>query len=87
MPNVMQDAQKGRSARPQRVKGTVALPTGDCPCLTSGTGTGNAGACPLEVLNDARTKLGEGRVLARRGWVGEEGDFFSILLMANHQDM
>ena len=25
-------------------------------------------------------RLGERRVLARRGWVGEKGDFFSILL-------
>jgi len=39
-----QDAQKGRSARPQRAKGTVALPTGDCP---------------LEPLSDARTPLAD----------------------------
>src|SRR4249920_2285444 len=31
-------------------------------------------------LNDARTKRGERRVSARRGWVGEKSDFFSLLL-------
>jgi hypothetical protein len=31
-------------------------------------------------LNDGRTKLGERRVSARRGWAGEKIDFFSILL-------
>jgi hypothetical protein len=34
----------------------------------------------VEDLNDARTMLGKRRVLARRGWVGEKADFFSILL-------
>jgi hypothetical protein len=33
-----------------------------------------------EPLNDARTKLGERRVSARRGWAGEKRDFFNILL-------
>jgi hypothetical protein len=36
----------------------------------------------VESLSDARTKLGERRVLARRGWAGEKTDFFNILLMA-----
>ena len=35
----------------------------------------------VEPLNDARTPLGKSRVLARRGWVGKNGDFFSILLI------
>ena len=34
----------------------------------------------VESLSDARTKPGERRVLARRGWAGEKSDFFSILL-------
>jgi len=73
------------------VKGTVAarlsspksLPTGDCPCLNSVTGTGNAGASPLpygEPLSAARTTLGEGRVLACRGRAGEKSDLFNILI-------
>ena len=81
------------------MKGTVAarlsspksLPTGDCPCLNSVTGTGNAGASPLpygEPLSAARTTLGEGRVLdfgelsraARRGRAGEKSDLFNILI-------
>jgi hypothetical protein len=33
----------------------------------------------FEDLNDARTLLGERCVLARRGWAGENRDFFSIL--------
>jgi hypothetical protein len=33
----------------------------------------------VEGLNDARTLLGERCVLAHRGWVGENRDFFSIL--------
>src|SRR3989304_10434088 len=61
-----EDDGKARPARPQRVKGTVVLPTGDCPCLNSGTGTarlsspksGNAGASPLEPLSEVRTNLG-----------------------------
>src|SRR4051794_8787566 len=35
----------------------------------------------VEPLSDARTPLGKSRVLARRGWMGENGDFFSILLI------
>ena len=34
----------------------------------------------VEPLSDARTPLGERRVSAREGWVGEKSDFFSILL-------
>ena len=34
----------------------------------------------VEGLSDARTKPGERRVSARRGWAGEKSDFFSILL-------
>jgi hypothetical protein len=34
----------------------------------------------VEPLNDERTMHGNRRVLARRGRVGEKGDFFSILL-------
>ena len=34
----------------------------------------------IEPLSDARTKLGERRVSACRGWVGEKSDFFNILL-------
>ena len=34
----------------------------------------------VEDLNDGRTKLGERRVSARRGWVDEKIDFFSIPL-------
>ncbi len=34
----------------------------------------------VEPLSDARTQPGKRRVLARRGWAGEKGDFFSILL-------
>jgi hypothetical protein len=34
----------------------------------------------VEDLNDARTLRGKRRVSARRGWVGEKRDFFSILL-------
>ena len=30
---------------------------------------------------EGRTTLGEGCVLAHRGWAGENGDFFSSLLM------
>jgi hypothetical protein len=33
----------------------------------------------VEDLNDARTLLGKKRVLARWGWAGEKGDFFSSL--------
>jgi hypothetical protein len=36
---------------------------------------------PFTLLeSDTRTPLGERRVSARRGWVGEKSDFFSILL-------
>jgi hypothetical protein len=35
----------------------------------------------VEGLNDARTLHGYRCVSARRGWVGEKGDFFSILLV------
>ena len=34
----------------------------------------------VEGLSDARTLPGEKRVSARRGWVGEMSDFFSIRL-------
>ncbi len=34
----------------------------------------------VEPLNDKRTMHGNRRVSARRGWAGEKGDFFSILL-------
>ena len=34
----------------------------------------------VESLSDARTKYGKRPVSARRGWVGEKSDFFSILL-------
>jgi len=34
----------------------------------------------VEDAFEARMKLGERRVLARRGWAGEKGAFFSILL-------
>jgi hypothetical protein len=33
----------------------------------------------VEPLRDARTKLGERRVSARRGWAGEMGGFFNTL--------
>ena len=36
----------------------------------------------VEGLNDARTKHGKKRVLARLGWAGETSDFFSILLVS-----
>ena len=36
----------------------------------------------VEPLSDARTNLGERRVLARQGWAGEKGGFFSVLLGA-----
>jgi len=36
----------------------------------------------VEPLSDARTPLGKRRISARRGWAGEKGDFFSILLVA-----
>ena len=36
----------------------------------------------VESLSDARTKPGERRVSARRGWAGEKRGFFSILLEA-----
>jgi hypothetical protein len=39
----------------------------------------------IEPLSDARTKLGEGRVSARRGWVGEKRDFFNTLLARNRR--
>ncbi|HXT66187.1 MAG TPA: hypothetical protein VN657_05300, partial [Nitrospiraceae bacterium] len=38
----------------------------------------------VEPLSDARTKHGKRRVSARRGWVGEKGDFFSILAELTH---
>ncbi|NOT22888.1 MAG: hypothetical protein HOP22_09200 [Nitrospiraceae bacterium] len=34
----------------------------------------------VEDFDEPRTMLGEKRVLARRGWAGEETGFFSILL-------
>ena len=34
----------------------------------------------VEGLNDARTKHGKRRVLARLGWAIETSDFFSILI-------
>jgi hypothetical protein len=34
----------------------------------------------VELLSDTRPPLGERRVSARRGWVGEKSDFLSILL-------
>ena len=34
----------------------------------------------VDPLSDARTKFGEGRVSARRGWVGEKKAIFTILL-------
>jgi hypothetical protein len=36
----------------------------------------------VEPLSDARTKLGERRVPARRGWVGENDGFCNILLVS-----
>ena len=36
-------------------------------------------ASSVEGPNDARTKHGKRRVLARRGWAGEKDDFFSSL--------
>jgi len=44
--------------------------------------SGEAYASRVEPLSDARTMLGERRVLARRGWAGEKSDFSSILLRA-----
>ena len=41
----------------------------------------------IEDLNDARTPHGKRRVLARRGWVGEKSDFFSILLCEELSDL
>jgi hypothetical protein len=38
----------------------------------------------VEDLNDARTMLGTRRVSARRGWAGENSDFFSVLLIKHH---
>ena len=38
----------------------------------------------VEPLSDARTKLGEGRVSARRDRAGVMSDFFSILLGSEH---
>jgi len=34
----------------------------------------------VDPLSDAGTLTGKRRVMARRGWVGEKSDFFSILL-------
>ena len=34
----------------------------------------------VEGLNDARTPLGKRRAPVRRGWAGEKGGFFNILL-------
>jgi hypothetical protein len=34
----------------------------------------------VEDFDEPRTRLGERRVSARRGWAGEKSDFFSILL-------
>ena len=39
----------------------------------------------VEPLSDARTKIGERRVLARRGWEGEKRDFFTILQVGSHE--
>ena len=36
----------------------------------------------VELLSEARTLHGKGRVSARRGWAGEKSDFFRILRMA-----
>jgi len=36
----------------------------------------------VEDAFEARTNLGEGRVLARMGWAGENRDFFRSLLGA-----
>ena len=38
------------------------------------------GWVPVEDAFEVRTKHGKRRVSARLGWVGENGDFFSILL-------
>ena len=40
----------------------------------------------VEPLSDARTMRGTRRVSARQGWVGEKGDFFSILLGPRKHD-
>jgi hypothetical protein len=38
----------------------------------------------VEPLSEVRTPHGKGRVSARRGWEGENDDFFSILLGQSH---
>ena len=89
----MQDAQKGRPARPQRVKirgGTHRTLWGRSPLewiLANGKAPTVLPASEelllnVEGLNDARTMHGKRRVSARRGWAGEKSDFFSILLSA-----
>jgi hypothetical protein len=37
-------------------------------------------SCVTSSESGARTKLGQRRIPMRRGWVGEKGDFFNILL-------
>jgi hypothetical protein len=79
-----QDAQKGRSARPQRVK------TGDVAFLTAHPklpGQVLLRVRYVEDLNDVRTTPGKGCVLARQGWVGENRDFFSILLKVQIEEL
>ena len=65
MPQQLQDAQKGRPARPQRVTGDCHLSAWWLSPSDSGTGTGQCRSQSLEDLNDARTPL---------------ADIFSILL-------
>src|SRR5438067_4353221 len=89
---LMQDAQKGRSARPQRAKGRGGthrtlwgrsplewiLANGKAPTVLPAS---EELLLNVEGLNDARTMHGKRRVSARRGWAGEKSDFFSILLI------
>ena len=78
---LMQDAQKGRSARPQRAKsrgGTHRTLWGRSPLewiLANGKAPTVLPASEklllnVEGLNDARTMHGKRRVSARRGWAG-----------------